>query len=296
MISHLQLNTVQKISPSAVIKADKNGHEFIIIQHKNFDAAFALQGGQLIHFQRKGHPPLIYLSKTAQYDGIKAIRGGVPICWPWFGTAAATLNDNLPAHGFARTSKWSVSAMSETDGTLEIEFSFNANEATKKQWNNDFSLTLKASLSNHIILSLITKNTGEKHFTYRGALHTYLNIGNINQCSVNGLAADYFDSLDSKQKSNPTPLTINNRVDSIYPSTEDSLIINDDLNKRKITISNNGNDSVVVWNPWVNGARNFIDMPDNGYQTMLCVESAVTANNGVLIQPGNTHTLTTIIK
>jgi len=297
MISHLRLTTTKTLSPSICIQVDDNGFEFVVINHQHLDAAFSLHGAHLVHFQTKQQAPLIYLSKTTPYDHNKAIRGGVPICWPWFGNTEESKSKNLPSHGFARISQWTLSTTNETDNGVDLEFTLTSTEATKAIWNNDFSLTLKASLTDHIALSLITSNTSNKDFSYGGALHTYLHVANSRDCSVTGLANSYKDSLDDgKRKSAAQILHINGSIDSIYDANEQKIVVSDKSNQREITVINEGNDSVVVWNPWVEIAKKFIDLPDDGYKTMLCVESAITSNQGVLVEAGSSHTLKTVIK
>jgi len=297
MISHLRLNTTKTLSQHVSMQVDDNGFEFIVLNHPNFDAAFSLHGAHLVHYQKKQQAPLIYTSKVAFFDSNKAIRGGVPICWPWFGNTTFSKSNNLPGHGFARINKWTVSQIIETDNGIDISFSFTSNTSTKTMWNHDFELTLTASLSDHIELSLITKNTGDSSFSYGGALHTYLNIADVEQCVVKGLAESYSDSLDNKQiKTNTQPLLINKPIDSIYAVNEGEIIVDDNDNKRKIMITNQGNDAVVVWNPWVEGAKGFADMPDDGYKTMLCIEAAITSEAGTVVKAGQSHTLKTIIK
>ena len=297
MISHLRLNTTKTLSQHVSMQVDDNGFEFIVLNHPNFDAAFSLHGAHLVHYQKKQQAPLIYTSKVAFFDSNKAIRGGVPICWPWFGNTTFSKSNNLPGHGFARINKWTVSQIIETDNGIDISFSFTSNTSTKTMWNHDFELTLTASLSDNIELSLITKNTGDSSFSYGGALHTYLNIADVEQCVVKGLAESYSDSLDNKQiKTNTQPLLINKPIDSIYAVNEGEIIVDDNDNKRKIMITNQGNDAVVVWNPWVEGAKGFADMPDDGYKTMLCIEAAITSEAGTVVKAGQSHTLKTIIK
>ncbi|RBW44610.1 D-hexose-6-phosphate mutarotase [Psychromonas sp. B3M02] len=297
MISHLKLKTIRTLNEHISIEVDQNGFEFIILKHKKFDAAFSLHGAHLIHFQAKQAAPLIYLSKTAVYAPKKAIRGGVPICWPWFGSNTESKQKGLASHGFARNSEWTLSSFNSTDLGIDIEFSLETSQSTKAIWPHDFNLTLKASLTDHVELTLITENTGETPFHYSGALHTYLHIADQRQCSVQGLANDYTDSLQSNQaKQSAQPLHIGHPIDSIYAVNDGAIVVKDDAYQRTISVSNEGNDSVVVWNPWVEGAKAFADMPDDGYQTMLCIESAITADPGHLVAPGESHRLKTVIK
>lgn len=297
MIEQLQLQKIDDLTKSSALMIDANNHKYIKINHPHFDAAFALHGAHLLHFQMKQQAPLIYLSKTAVFNGQKAIRGGVPICWPWFGSAVEALGENLPAHGFARTSTWSLSSINENSTSVEVEFSLEQTKATKQIWDHPFSLTLKATLSDQIKLSLTTTNTGTKALCYGGALHTYLFIGDAKQTCVRGLATNYADSLDNATiKHNKQALTVNKPIDSIYQTNQGKIVVDDVINKREINIINKENDSVVVWNPWIEGAKAFNDLPDDGYKNMLCIESAITSNKGKLIQPGQSHTLITIIK
>ena len=297
MISHIKLAEIKKLSESVTLKADDQGYEFITINHQKFDAAFTLHGGHLVHFQHKHQAPLIYLSNTAVFNDTKAIRGGVPICWPWFAKPKKELGNNLPSHGFARVSKWTVAAITEDNHGVNIDFSLISSKATKQLWDHDFQLTLKAVLGDTIQLSLITENTGVTDFTYSGALHTYLHIANAEQCTIEGLAEDYTDSLDAgKNKKASTLLTINAELDSIHQANKSEVVVTDIGNQRRIMMTNTGNDSVVAWNPWIDKAISLEDMPNEGYKTMLCIESAITGQNGVLVEAGQAHTLSTAIK
>lgn len=297
MIAHLGLTTIKQISSNLSIQVNKDNFEFLVINHPKFDAAFALHGAHLVHFQIKGQAPLIYTSSNAIYSADKAIRGGVPICWPWFGSTVETKQKNLPSHGFARTSTWQLNDTSENEQGVDIEFLFASNSETKSIWNNDFQVTLRAQLTDQIKLTLVTKNTGVQGFTYRGALHSYLHIGDIKQFCVNGLASTYSDSLDHGViKNTQQPAYQTGPIDAIFAVNEGDIVLEDKANQRNITILNQGNDSVVVWNPWEEGAKAFVDMPDDGYKTMFCVESAITAKQGVYVAPNQQHCLQTVIK
>jgi len=297
MISHLRLKTTKQLSEYVSLQADPNNFEFIVINHKGFDAVFSLHGAHLIHFQKKQDAALLYLSKNTEFSPDKAIRGGVPICWPWFGNTEESTKYNLPAHGFARINKWQVVNISESEHAVDIEFSFSSCASTQAIWDNQFKLTLKAHLSNQVDLTLITENTGDKSFSYGGALHSYLNIGSYDQCTVTGLADQYSDSLDDKKLKNAeTILHIDKPIDSIYKVNKGEICVNDKKHHRQIKVVNEGNDSVVVWNPWIERSIAFVDLPDDGYKTMLCIESAITSKQGILVNPGQKHSLKTVIQ
>jgi len=296
MISHLSLQNKNILSKFISLQADSNGFEFIVIKHPKFNAAFSLHGAHLLHFQLKEQAPTIWLSKSALYNEQKAIRGGVPICWPWFGAADKSLGDNLPAHGFARTSKWEFKSSKELKNGLQIEFLLKDTAKTREIWPYQFELTLKATLTETLQLELISKNTGEKDFTYNAALHTYFNISAPESCQISGLNKHFTDKLNAGQlKKGDGSLQINAPIDSIYQKAADSVVLSDNGLHRQLHIENSGNDSEVLWTPWVEGAQAFADMPDDGYQTMFCIESAITNKGGQNVAAGQTHTLSTVI-
>ncbi|MFT7423240.1 MAG: glucose-6-phosphate 1-epimerase, partial [Psychromonas sp.] len=292
MLRHISLDKIKTLSTAISIEADAAGYEFLIIEHKKFDAAFALHGGHLVHFQLKEQPPIIWLSKTAIYNQQKAIRGGVPVCWPWFAAADKSLGENLPAHGFARTSKWDLAAHNEFSEGVEIELRLTDSVATREIWPFQFELVLKATLTDQIKLELISKNTGNSPFSYRGALHTYLNISAPESCAISGLNNNYNDSLDNGlAKSGDSTLKITGPIDAIYKKALFPIKLLDKQFNRQLIIDNFGNDTEVLWTPWVAGAKAFADMPDQGYKTMFCIESAITNKSGVTVEPGHSHSL-----
>jgi len=297
MISHLSLQSKGMLSKFISRQADRSGLEYFMIEHPKFDAAFAVHGAHLLHFQLKGQAPTIWLSKSALYNEQKAIRGGVPICWPWFGAADKSIGENLPAHGFARTSKWEFKSSKALTGGLQIEFRLQDTPQTREIWPYQFELILKATFTDSLKLELISKNTGKKDFNYNAALHTYLNISNPESCQIYGLNKHYADKLNAGQlKMGDGSLQINAPIDSIYQKAADSVVLCDNGLHRQLHIHNAGNDSEVLWTPWVEGAKAFADMPDDGYLTMFCIESAITRQCGQPLAAGQTHTLSTVIR
>lgn len=294
MISHLQLTIIKTLSHSSTLKEDKTGFQFIEINHPHFDAVFSLHGGHLIHFQPKGKPAIIWTSKTAIYNNEKAIRGGVPICWPWFGAAGDKLGSGLPAHGIARTSNdWSIGEIKESSEGVELNLHLHSSPETKVIWPFDFNLTLQVTLSDSVKLELITENTGNLPFTYRAALHSYLNVSDVTNVSISGLAHSSYNDLTQKRDHKNGLLIIDQAIDSVYDKAPQNIILKDTGFDHELYIENTGNDSEVLWSPWVEGANAFADMPDDGFKTMFCIESAITSDEGVTVQPKAKHILST---
>ena len=200
----------------------------------------------------------------------------MPICWPWFCAADKSLGDNLPFHGFASTSKWEFKNSKTLTNGLVIEFLLKDNEQTRQIWPYQFELTLKATLTDTLQLELISKNTGENSFTYNAALHTYLNISGPESCQISGLNKHYADKLNAHQlETGDGNLQINGPIDSIYQKASESVVLSDTGLQRQLHIKNGGNDSEVLWTPWIAGAKGLTDIPDDGYKTMFCIESAI---------------------
>ena len=295
MLSHLQLKTRQLLSPSVFLKEDKTGNQYVIIEHPQVKAAFALHGAHLLHFQAKAQHPVIWISPTAIYRDQKAIRGGVPICWPWFGAASADLGEDLPSHGFARISKWYTGNISEKSTGVVLTLILNASSETKTRWPFDFKLTLKATLTDKLTLELITQNTGNVPFTYQGALHSYINISDVSNIKITGLNEKSSNNLTGEINIKADDLVIDQAIDSIYEKALGTIVLNDLGFKRQINIDNNGNDAEIVWNPWIDGAHACPDMPDDSYKTMLCIESAILSQKGKVLEAGSKHIVSTTL-
>lgn len=297
MISHLMLTKTETLSQSVSLQIDNNRLPFLVIAHEKVTAVFSLHGGHLIHFQSAQLEPLIWLSKNAIFNGSKAIRGGVPICWPWFGTPKPSLGEKLPAHGFARNSEWTLASIEESSQGVALELTLSSSEATLALWPYQFELTLKATLNDQLTLQLVTENKDNKPFSYAGALHTYLNISEPESIHLSGLSEQFYNSLNNYQlESGDTTLLIDRPIDAVYKKSAGDIQLNDKQFKRTLVMTNTGNDSEVLWTPWREGAKAFVDMPDDGYQTMFCIESAITQGNGRQINIGEQHTLTSTIK
>ena len=220
----------------------------------------------------------------------KAIRGGVPVCWPWFGKAG------VPSHGFARTSEWQLVNHKENAKGVVIELEFNDSEDTLELWPHSFQNRLTFEFGKKLTISLKTTNISTKAFSYGGALHTYLNINDITKTELSGMGTEYLDNTqDGLECIGKSTLIIDKEVDRIYTSASDIITVKDTANERSLLVKNQGYNSAVIWNPWQDLSINMADMADDSFETMVCVESAL---NGLAItlMPNESHTLSTTLE
>ncbi|MFH6907768.1 D-hexose-6-phosphate mutarotase [Vibrio fluvialis] len=267
--------------------------KIVRVIHEKATAGIALHGGHVVSFQPAGQSELIWMSDAAIFDGKAALRGGIPVCWPWFGRLAN------PGHGFARSSEWRLVEHRENEQGVIVTLGLNANDATLAIWPYQFDVLLHVEVSEQLKVSLEIHNTDEKAWTFSGALHTYLNVGDITQVQTTGMGAEYIDSLqDAKVCQGGETLALTDTIDRVYTQPEVQIEVQDPVLKRTLVVENSGHNSAVLWNPWSQGAASIGDMTDDGYKTMLCVESTLHApclSAGKTLQPGEQYLLTTTL-
>ncbi|EPT9251747.1 TPA: D-hexose-6-phosphate mutarotase [Vibrio alginolyticus] len=267
--------------------------KIVRVIHDKATAGISLHGGHVVSFTPEGQEDLIWMSEKAVFDGKAALRGGIPICWPWFGRIAA------PAHGFARTAEWELVEHRENHNGVIVELALFPTEEIHDIWPHMFDARLVIEVGDELKVTLKVMNIDDEAWTFSGALHTYLNVGDIKQAQTTGMGAEYIDSLKADavcQGGNVLQLT--DTIDRVYTQPEAKILVKDPVLDRTLNVHNQGHNSAVLWNPWAEGAQSMGDMADDGYQTMLCVESAVHAPSiaqGQTLQPGETHELVTVI-
>ncbi|WP_017220374.1 D-hexose-6-phosphate mutarotase [Moritella dasanensis] len=265
------------------------GLKYLHITHPKAQARISLFGAHLLSFTPANSAPVIWMSGDAIFNGVKAIRGGVPICWPWFGPAKESptvqplaQTKNFPSHGFARNNHWQLLDSQSTADSCRVRLQLMPSPEAKRLWLHDFNLIAEFIISESLTLNLITENTGNSSFDYGGALHSYFQISQPDAIQVHGL-----------DNNNPAPRALTGDVDIICENPATTITLEDNQLQRRIDINNEGNNAMVVWNPWQAGAKAFADMPDDGYQTMFCLEPAIIGKKAVTVAPGTSHTLTT---
>ncbi|MEW5783206.1 MAG: D-hexose-6-phosphate mutarotase [Pseudomonadota bacterium] len=268
---------------------------FIVIDVTTpFSAArIALQGAHVMTWQPKGQKPVIWLSQAAKFAPGKSIRGGVPICWPWFGPHAT--ESGYPGHGFARTIPWLLlEAHRLPDRRVRLVFEPQLDETCRAQWPHASTVRFTVTLGQELVVSLATTNTGSTSFTLGQALHTYFAVGDVHRIEIAGLeGCRYIDKVDGgKRKKQQGRVTIVGEVDRIYLDTAGCCGIIDPAWKRTILITSTGSRSTVVWNPGKEKAARMGDFGRQGEDRMVCVETANAADDVITLAPGETHRMT----
>ncbi|WP_438970050.1 D-hexose-6-phosphate mutarotase [Methylophaga sp.] len=254
-------------------------------------ARVALYGGQILSFKPVGaEHDLFYLSQKAIYQQGKAIRGGAPLCWPWFGDDPGNLGRQ--PHGFARNLFWEVLDSQIHDDNAEITLGLESTATSKQWWPSEFRLRKKIHVGEKLSISLTTENKGEIPFSISKALHSYFRVGDITQTRVSGLdGIDYLDkTLGFAQHRQAGDIHADKETDRVYLDAPKRVEIIDAMFKRRIEIEHNGADNFVVWNPW-DKAATFKDMPAEDYAQFICVETANAIANSVIIAPGAAHNM-----
>ncbi len=289
-----QLNTQYGIDGRLVFRDDASGLIIAEINNPLSKASICLQGAHLMTWQPTSQAvPVVWLSRDVKLAVGKSIRGGVPVCWPWFGAHAS--DATFPGHGFARTVPWQV-VETETGpgGSTRIALQLVENEKTRTQWPYPSKLNLTIIAADILHMELTTENTGTADFVIGEALHTYFQIGDIGAVRVTGLeGSDYWDKVGgSMLRKQSGPITFSGETDRVYVNTASECVIVDDKLRRYIHITKSGSRSTVVWTPWTEKAGKMGDMgqPD-GWREMLCVESANAMENLVKVAAGSRHTM-----
>ncbi|MDP2694086.1 MAG: D-hexose-6-phosphate mutarotase [Gallionella sp.] len=300
-----QLNAQFGIDGQLGFREHDSGLVIAEIGNAQATASLCLQGAHLMAWQPRSQTvPVLWLSRDAKLAAGKSIRGGVPVCWPWFGAHASepgfasgetSAVPRFPAHGYARTVPWQVvESGTEPDGATRLTLRLIVSEKTRAQWPHSCTLDLTVIVGERLRMELSTENTGESDFAVSEALHAYFRIGDIGAVHVAGLAGcDYWDKVGgSTLKKQDDIIRFAGETDRVYINTATECVIEDDVLKRRIHVAKSGSLSTVVWTPWTAKADRMGDLgqPD-GWREMLCVESANAIENTVRVAAGTGHTL-----
>ncbi len=260
----------------AVVRTTFNGQPALALRTASgASALLAEHGAQLLSWMPQAGAECLYLSPNAVFDGASPIRGGVPVCFPQFAGRGP-----LPAHGFARRLRWSVSqTRSGTDFALAT-LRLAADERTRAQWPHEFTAELSVLIEDRRLeIEIEIENRDAAAFEFTAALHTYLAVGEVEYSQLEGLHGHQFENCVGGSgeivRDSGDVLRVEAEVDRIYRDVRGALLLR--TPQRSLGIHAQGFPDVVVWNPWETRSRALTDLPDDGFRRMLCVEAAVAA-------------------
>src|SRR4051812_35235365 len=279
----------------ANITRDKaTGLERMIVVTDLARAEIFMHGAQVARFQPTSvDHPILWMSKSSLFRPDKPIRGGVPICFPWFGPKAD--DPKAPAHGFARVSEFVRSDVTpHPDDSVTITLLLQSGKQLHPRWPYRFQARHAVTVGRTLKMEFAVTNVDESAFQFEAALHTYLVVGDIRQTEVRGLeGATYLDRLKPGERftQDDRAIEFSAETDRTYVNTEEDVTVIDSVLKRKIVNRKSGSRSTVVWNPWIDKARAMADFGNDEWRGMLCIETANAADNAITLAPGATHTM-----
>ena len=276
------------LPPTVTLDSGEGGLARLTIRNPRARAEVYLHGAHVTCWQPTGHANVLWMSRKSYWDATKPIRGGVPICFPWFGPHAT--DASAPSHGIARLRDWAlVEASDDANGVTHLAFQLA---------QNAFRATYRVSIGSSLGLALEVHNPGTGIFTFEEALHTYFGVQDVRHIDIRGLeGADYLDKVGGTTRRNQgsAPIRFTAETDRIYLNTQAPCMIQDPGLRRRIVIRKSGSDATVVWNPWIAKAAAMPDFRDDEWPEMVCVETGNVNAHAVTLPAGGRHTLTATI-
>lgn len=244
---------------------------------------------------------VLFVSEKSRFEPGAAIRGGVPICFPWFGPREG--DGDAPMHGFARTTDWRMEREEHAEeGAVSTIFSLCDDKATRAVWPAAFEARLTVVFGAALSLTLEVRHAGQpsdEPITFEAALHTYLRVGEIRDVTIAGLTgATYIDKMDGMRRKveETKQLSITGETDRVYQDTRAAVTVSDAALGREIVVEKEGSRSTVVWNPWIEKAARLADMEDDGWRRFVCIETANIGEHAVHLHPGQSHRMSALIR
>ena len=257
-----------------------------------------LHGAHVTAWQPAGQAPVLWMSGASYWDAAKPIRGGVPICFPWFGAHAT--DTSAPSHGFARLRDWAlVEARDDGHGATHLAFRLTHEPTPPAAWPHAFEATFRVSVGTALLMTLEVRNPGAEAFSFEEALHTYFAVGDVRRVEIAGLEGTaYLDKVGgtTRRRQGTEPIRFTAETDRVYLETQQACTITDPAQDRRIVVRKSGSDATVVWNPWVAKAKAMPDFGDDEWPGMVCVETGNVNVHAVTLAPGASHAMTAAIE
>lgn len=276
--------------PSTVSLSTREGVELIEIENRFAKATITTFGACVLSYIPQDQQDLLWVSDQAIYDGTKPVRGGIPVCWPWFGKATT---EGYPAHGFVRSQVWQLESAEQLEsGTTQICLKIEQAELSKNYFKPDFDLRLIVEVGQTLRLTLSTDLQGLDVTDITEALHTYFNVANPQTLTISGLdGSTHLDKLNEARlpEQQHGAVELKPARDSVYQNQPNDMIIHDTDNQRNIHIKTSNANSAVIWNPGPEIVKGFADISNQGWKEFACVESGNVLADAVKVTPQQNH-------
>lgn len=255
-----------------------------------------LHGAHITSWRPAGEEEVLFLSRQSRWEDGHAIRGGIPVCFPWFAHKAD--NPEAPDHGFVRTKAWQLDSIADVAGTIIVSMSTESDEATKKWWPAEFRLGLRAAFGKELSVELVVTNTGRTPLCFEEALHAYFRVGNIEVTRARiPDALRYIDKTDShRTKTQLGDIVIASETDRVYLDTRDEIELEDPVLERRLRVAKENSRTTVAWNPWTQKAHSLSDFGDDEWAQMICVEPSNVSDFAVDLAPGQQHSMKALVR
>lgn len=255
-----------------------------------------LHGAHVTSWQPRGAEEVLFVSSQSRWQEGRPIRGGIPLCFPWF--AGKADDPSAPAHGFVRTKTWQLESITQAGDAVTVSMFTDSNDETKRWWPADFHLAYRATFGSTLNLELEVRNTGTSSLRFEEALHSYFRVGHIEKARLHGLnTVQYVDKTDSnRKKTQQGPIVIASETDRIYLKTTGAIDLDDQSLGRRIEVAKENSFTTVIWNPWVEKAKALSDLGDDEWVQMLCIETCNVSDSAVELAPGQRHKMQAIIR
>ena len=258
-------------------------------------AEMYLHGGHVVSWIPPTAEDVFFVSRQTRWERGRAIRGGVPVCFPWFGNHLE--NRDAPAHGFVRTRPWELESVVQENGAVAVSMFTESDDETKRWWPADFRLVHRAKFGSTLSLELIVTNTGTMPIRFEEALHSYHRVGSVGEVQVRGLdAVNYRDKTDSnREKTQHGDMTFVSETDRAFLNTIGPIDVIDPVLGRRIRVTKEHSRTTVVWNPWTDKSRALPDLADEEWTHFVCVETSNIGPSAVHLAPGQQHTMKALV-
>ena len=291
-----ELNRRFAIPRVAQITSGNGGLPRVSIATPVASAEIYLHGAQVTSWSPAGHEDVIFLSRQSQFEAGKAIRGGIPVCFPWFRNKVD--DPKAPSHGVVRTKAWALESVEVRGDGVLVSLSTLSDEGTRAWWPHDFELVHRVTIGTALKQELVMTNTGKTPVRFEEALHTYYRVGGAEAVRIRGLGGvAYLDNTDAnREKRQVGDIVFTAQTDSAYMDTTHAVEIADPVLHRRIRLTKQNSRTTVVWNPWSTGAQSLADLGDEEWQAMACVEASNMRAYAIDLAPGQQHTMKTVIQ